>query len=316
VSEIFTQTFIIGLLATTVRAATPLILAALGECFSQRAGVINVGLEGYMLMGAFGGYLVSYHTGSEWVGALGGVIAGGLTALLAAYVMISRRADQIVTGLAVWILATGVVGLVYRLEFRGESTAQAARVPVDAFSTWNVPGAADIRWVGDVLFQHVPLVYIALLAVPVAWWVLRSRVGLKVRAAGEHPEALEAAGGDVIRIRYATVVVTGLLAGLGGVYLSIGQTDTFEEGLVGGRGFIALGVAIVGRRHPVGALAAALLFALADSLQLWLPTAGIEISRQLLAMLPYLVTIVALAGVLGGRVRHPAAFLKPYTRQA
>jgi simple sugar transport system permease protein len=228
VSEIFTETFIIGLLATTVRAATPLILAALGECFSQRAGVINVGLEGYMLMGAFGGYLVSHHTGSEWVGALGGVIAGGLTALLAAYVMITRRADQIVTGLAVWILATGVVGLIYRLEFRGESTAQAARVPVDAFSTWNVPGVADIRWVGDVLFQHVPLVYIALLAVPVAWWILRSRVGLKVRAAGEHPEALEAAGGDVIRIRYATVLVTGLLAGLGGVYLSIGQTDTFE----------------------------------------------------------------------------------------
>jgi simple sugar transport system permease protein len=111
------------------------------------------------------------------------------------------------------------------------------------------------------------------------------------------------------------VIATGLLAGLGGVYLSIGQTDTFEEGLVGGRGFIALGVAIVGRRHPFGALAAALLFALADSLQLWLPTADVEISRHLLAMLPYLVTIVALAGVLG-RVRHPAAFLKPYVRQA
>ena len=314
-SEIFTEAFIVGLLATTVRAATPLLLAALGECFSQRAGVINVGLEGYLLMGAFGGYLVSHYTDSAWLGAVGGVAAGGLTALLAAYVMITRRADQIVTGLAVWILATGVVGLVYRLEFRGETAAQAARVPVDAFQVWEVPGLSSIPWIGEILFQHVPLVYVALIAVPIAWWLMRGRAGLKVRAAGEHPEALESAGGDVIRIRYWTVLATGLLAGLGGVYLSIGQTDTFEEGLVGGRGFIALGVAIVGRRHPVGALAAALLFALADSLQLWLPTADVHISRHLLAMLPYLVTIIALAGVLG-RVRHPRAFLKPFVRQA
>lgn len=314
-SEIFTEAFIVGLLATTVRAATPLLLAALGECFSQRAGVINVGLEGYLLMGAFGGYLVSHYTGSPWVGAVGGIAAGGLTALLAAYVMITRRADQIVTGLAVWILTTGIVGVIYRLEFRGSSPAQAARVPVDNFSTWEIPGVSQIPWLGEVLFRQVPLVYIALLAVPVAWWVLRGRAGLKLRAAGEHPEALESAGGDVIRLRYVAVVATGLLSGLGGVYLSIGQTDTFEEGLVGGRGFIALGVAIVGRRHPVGALAAALLFACADSLQLWLPTAGVDLPRHLLAMLPYLLTIVALAGILGG-VRHPRAFLKPFVRQA
>jgi simple sugar transport system permease protein len=315
VSEIFTQAFIVGLLATAVRAAAPLILAALGECFSQRAGVINVGLEGYLLMGAFGGYLISHYTGSPWAGAVGGVVAGGLTALLAAYVMISRRADQIVTGLAVWILATGVVGLVYRLEFRGTTTAAAARVPVESFQAWDIPGLSSIPWIGEILFQHVPLVYAALIAVPIAWWAMRSRAALKIRAAGEHPEALESAGGDVIRIRYLCVVGTGLLAGLGGVYLSIGQTDTFEEGLVGGRGFIALGVAIVGRRHPVGALGAALLFAIADSLQLWLPTAGIDLPRHLMAMLPYLLTIIALAGILGS-VRHPRAFLKPFVRQA
>ncbi len=314
-SEIFTEAFILGLLGTTVRAATPLILAAIGESFSQLSGVINVGLEGYLLMGAFFGYLVSHYTDSAWLGALGGIAGGGLIALLAAYVMITRRADQIVTGLAIWILATGLVGVLYRIVFTSGNATQTTRVPVESFSSWAVPGLADIPWVGEIFFDHVALVYFALLIVPGAWLLLRSRQGLKVRAAGEHPEALESAGGNVIRIRYLCVVATGMLAGLGGVYLSIGQTDTFDEGLVNGRGFIALGVAIVGRRHPFGVLAAALLFALAESLQLWLPTADVDIPRHLLAMLPYVVTIIALAGILG-RVRHPRAFLKPFVRQA
>jgi simple sugar transport system permease protein len=313
--DVFTKAFLIGLLAAAIRAAAPLILAAIGEAFSQRSGVINVGLEGYFLMGAFGGWLGSYYGHSAWVGVIVGMLAGGLTAVFAGYVMIIRRADQIVTGLAVWILATGIVGVAYRLIVRDESGLATKRVAVDAFHAWNIPGLSEIPWIGEILFRQVPLVYIALIAVPLAVLVLRSRTGLKVRAAGEHPEALESAGGNVIRIRFLGVAATGVLAGLGGVYLSIGQTDTFEEGLVGGRGFIAIGVAIVGRRHPVGALAAALVFALAESLQLWLPTAGVDLPRQLLAMLPYLVTIIALAGVLGS-VRHPRAFLKPFVRQA
>jgi general nucleoside transport system permease protein len=315
VSEIFTEAFILGLLGTTVRTAAPLILAAIGESFSQLSGVINVGLEGYLLMGAFFGYLISHYTDSAWLGALGGIAGGGLAALLAAYVMITRKADQIVTGLAIWILAVGLVGVLYRIVFSSGNALQPSRVPVSNFDAWAIPGLSDIPWAGEIFFDHVALVYLSLLLVPAAWLVLRSRQGLKVRAAGEHPEALESAGGNVIRIRYTCVIATGMLAGLGGVYLSIGQTDTFEEGLVGGRGFIALGVAIVGRRHPFGVLAAALVFALADSLQLWLPTADVDIPRHLLAMLPYIVTIIALAGILG-RVRHPRAFLKPFARQA
>lgn len=310
-SEVFTEAFILGLLATTVRAAAPLLLAALGESFSQRSGVINVGLEGYFLIGAFTGYLGSYYLDHAWLGALAGALGGSLIALLAAYIMISRRADQIVTGLAIWILSIGLVGVAYRIIFSEGNALQPQRVPVDAFTSWAIPGLSSIPWVGEVLFDQVPLVYLAYLAVPAAWFLLRSRQGLKVRAAGESPEALESAGGNVIRIRYLCVVGTGALAGLGGAYLSIGQTDTFEEGLVGGRGFIALGIAIVGRRSPLGALAAAMVFALAESLQLWLPTAGIDAPRQLLQMLPYIVTIIALAGVFG-RVRHPKAFLKPF----
>ncbi len=313
-SEILNQVFILGLLATTIRAATPLILAALGEAFSQRAGVINVGLEGYLLGGAFGGYAVAYYTGSPWIGALGGLVVGAGIAALAGYVMISRRADQIVTGLAIWILVTGAIGVIYRILFREQGGTEARRVPVEKFGTWDIPGLADIPWAGEVLFQQVSLVYIALLAVPAAWLVLRSRYGLQVRAAGENPEALESAGGNVLRVRYLCVIATGGLAGLGGVYLSIGQTSTFDEGLIGGRGFIAIGVAIVGRRNPFGVLLAALVFAFADSLQLWLPTVGIELSHQLLAMLPYLVTIVALIGVFG-KTRYPQAFLKPFVRQ-
>jgi len=315
VSDILTEAFIVGLLAATVRAAAPLILAALGEAFSQRSGVINVGLEGYLLVGAFSAYLGSYYMDHAWLGALAGIVGGGLIALVAAYVMISRRADQIVTGLAIWILSIGLVGIVYRIVFSEGNSLQPQRVPVDAFAPWAIPGLSDIPWIGEILFQQIAIVYLAYLAVPVAWWIMRSRHGLKVRAAGENPEALEAAGGNVIRIRYACVVATGMLAGLGGAFLSIGQTDTFEEGLVGGRGFIALGIAIVGRRNPWGVLVAALVFAFADSLQLWLPTAGVDVPRQLLQALPYIVTIIALAGIFG-RVRHPRAFLKPFVRQS
>ena len=314
-SEIFTEAFIIGLLATTIRAATPLLLAAIGEAFSQRSGVINVGLEGYLLVGGFCAYLGSYYMDNAWLGALTGIVGGGVIALVAAYVMISRRADQIVTGLAIWILSIGVVGVAYRIIFSDGNALQPQRVAVDAFDDWAIPGLSSIPWVGEILFDQVPLVYLAYLTVPAAWLLLRSRQGLKVRAAGESPEALESAGGSVIRIRYLCVVATGMLAGLGGAYLSIGQTDTFEEGLVGGRGFIALGVAIVGRRHPVGVLVAALVFAFAESLQLWLPTAGVDVPRELLQMLPYVVTIIALAGIFG-RVRHPRAFLKPFVRQS
>lgn len=313
--DILTEAFIIGLLATTIRAATPLILAAIGEAFSQRAGVINVGLEGYLLAGGFAAYLGAYYMNDPWLGTLAGAMGGGAVALLAAYVMISRRADQIVTGLAVWILSIGVVGITYRIVFSEGDSLQPQRVAVDAFDNWAIPGLSSIPWVGDVLFDQVALVYLAYLTIPVAWWVLRGRNGLKVRAAGESPEALESAGGSVIRIRYLCVVATGMLAGIGGAYLSIGQTDTFEEGIVGGRGFIALGVAIVGRRHPLGVLLAALIFAFAESLQLWLPTAGVDVPRELLQMLPYLVTIIALAGIFG-RVRHPRAFLKPFVRQS
>lgn len=310
-----TEAFVVGLLATMVRTAAPLLLAGLGEALSQRAGVINVGLEAYLLAGAFFGYLTSYYTGSVWLAALGGMVAGGLVALLAGYMIVLQQADQIVTGLALVILVFGMTGAIYRTIFRSEFSFQPERVPVESFDAWSVPLVSDIPWVGEILFRHVPIVYLALIAVPLVWLVARSKLGLKIRAAGEHPLALETAGASVYRIRMLVVVLTGLLAGLGGAYLSIGQTQTFEEGLTGGRGFIVLGVAIVGRRHPLGVLAAALLFALADAVQLWLPSAGIIVSHHLLAMLPYLVTIIALAGVIG-RVRHPAAFLKPYVRQA
>lgn len=314
-SEILTETFLVGLLATSVAAATPLLLAGLAESVSQRAGVINVGMEGYMLIGAFAGYLFSYYTGNVWVATLAGLLGGALLALVAAYTMITRYADQIVTGLGMMILAIGATGTAYRAIFSDGSSFQPERVSVDVFSEWAIPGLSKIPWIGDIFFDQVPIVYLAYLAVPAAIWLLRSEWGLSIRAAGENPEALESTGANAIKVRYLVVLGTGAMSGLGGVFLSIGQTSTFSEGLVGGRGFIALGVAIVGRRNPVGVLIAAFVFAIAESLQLWLPTAGIDVPQQLLAMLPYLVTLIALAGVLG-RVRHPAAFLKPYVRQS
>lgn len=314
-SEILTETFIVGLLATSVGAATPLLLAGLAESVSQRAGVINVGIEGYMLMGAFSGYLFAHLTGSVWLATGGAIVAGALLALLAAYTIVTRHADQIVTGLGIMILAIGIVGTVYRIVFSKGEALQVERVPVETFSSWDIPGLSSIPWLGEIFFSHIPIVYLGFLAVPAIWLFMKSDYGLMIRAAGENPEALESTGGNAIRIRYLVIVFTGAMSALGGVFLSIGQSSTFSEGLVGGRGFIALGVAIVGRRHPVGVLMAAFVFAVADSLQLWLPAAGIDVSQQLLAMLPYVVTLIALAGFLG-RVRHPAAFLKPYVRQS
>lgn len=314
-SQILTETFIVGLLATSVAAATPLLLAGLAESVSQRAGVINVGIEGYMLTGAFCGYLFAHLTGSVWIATLIAIACGTLVSLLAAYTMITRHADQIVTGLGIMILAIGAVGSVYRIVFGKDGGAQVERVPVDTFSTWDIPGLSSIPWVGDIFFSHIPIVYLGFLAVPAIWWLLKSDYGLMIKAAGESPEALESTGANAIKIRYLVVLLTGAMSALGGVFLSIGQSSTFSEGLVGGRGFIALGVAIVGRRNPFGVMIAAFVFAIADSLQLWLPAVDVKVSQQLLAMLPYIVTLIALAGFLG-KVRHPAAFLKPYVRQS
>jgi simple sugar transport system permease protein len=312
VSEILSAVFLVSLLAATLRLATPLILAGLGELFSERAGVLNIGIEGMMLLGSLVGFLCAFWAKNPWLGLLAGVGAGTLLALVSGYLSISLGADQIVTGLGINIFAAGLAGVLYRFVF-GISAQRTWGTPLPE---WPIPILGDLPILGPVFFRQVPLVYLAFALVPVAWWVLfRTPFGLRVRAVGEHPLAGATAGVDVIRIRYGCVLLAGAMAGLAGSFLSVGQMNMFFDNMTAGRGFIALAAVIFGRWMPVGTMAAALLFGWADALQLRLQVLGFKLPHQILLMLPYLATMVVLAGAVG-RARLPAALGVPYRREA
>jgi len=311
-SDLFSAVFLVSLLAATLRLATPLILAGLGELFSERAGVLNIGIEGMMLIGSLAGFLTAYWTKNPWVGLLAGAAAGASLGLVGGCLSISLGADQIVTGLGINIFAAGTAGALYRFVF-GISAQRTWGSPL---REWHLPLLADLPVVGPVFFRQSPLVYLAFALVPVAWFVLfRTPFGLKVRAVGEHPLAGATAGVDVNRIRYGCVLLAGGMAGLAGSFLSVGQMNLFFDNMTGGRGFIALAAVIFGRWMPVGTMAAALLFGATDALQLRLQVLGFKVPHQVLLMLPYLATMVALAGFVG-RARLPAALGVPYHREA
>lgn len=308
ISELLTSAFLIGFLSSAVRMATSILYAALGEMFSERAGVLNIGLEGVMLGGAFAAFMGASLSGSPWLGALAGLLIGLLLGLIHAFTSITLKVDQIVIGMAINIIVLGVTSYMNRVLY-GLSFAPPQ---VKAFEVVPVPGLSQLPLVGPILFQQTLLVYLALLLVPLSWFIMfRTTWGLKVRAVGEHPRAADSLGVNVGRVRYAAVLTNGALAGLGGAFLCLGQLNLFVDGLTAGRGFIALAAVIFGKWNPFGALAAALLFGAADALQFRLQTLGTDIPYRLLLMLPYVLTIVALVGVVG-RVGAPAGLGTPY----
>lgn len=306
-----------GLLGAGVRMATPLLFAGLGEVLTERAGVLNVGLEGVMLVGAFGGAVGAFLGGSPWVGLCAGMAAGSLLAALFALWTVYRRADQVVVGTAINLLALGLTGVFWHAVPHLSGVSQGAfRAP--AFAGVAVPGLSSLPVIGPAFFSRDSginiLVYVALALVPLTAFVLyRTRLGLQLRAAGEHPQAAEAAGADVLRLRFATVVVAGALAGAGGVFLAIGHLNTFVEGMVAGRGFIALAVVIFGRWSPWGVLGASLLFGLAQGAEFALGARGTGLPPEALRALPYLATLVALV-LRFGRTAAPAALAQPFQR--
>ncbi len=303
---------IVDLLGATLRMATPLIFAALGGVFSERSGVINIALEGIMLIGAFTAMAFSYMTGNPWVGVIAAMIAGILVAGIHAVVSIEFKANQVVSGTAINILAGGLTIFLLRAMF-----AHAGQSPsVNKIKNLAIPVLKDIPILGDLLFNHIPFVYIALILVAVSYWVLwKTPFGLRVRAVGEHPAAADSVGINVKGIRYVAVMISGLLAGLGGASLSVGLLDVFVENMTAGRGFIALAAMIFGRWTPHGAMFAALLFGFAEALQLFLQTMGIDIvPRQFLLMFPYVLTILALTGIVGS-AKPPAADGQPYDKE-
>jgi simple sugar transport system permease protein len=293
-------------------------LAALGGIFSERSGIINIALEGIMLSGAFFAMLISYIASqagipplaSALLGAVGALVFGLLVSMIHAVVSIRFQANQIVSGVAINILALGLTGFLLQRIFNTSGNSPS----VPNLPAMPIPVLAEIPILGPIFFDQPPIVYVALIAVPVTAFVLfRTPLGLRIRAVGEHPKAADTVGVDVFKLRYLGVALSGLLAGLGGAYLSIGQLNIFSENMTNGRGFIALAAVIFGKWNPWGALGACLLFGLADAIQISLQNAGVEIPSDFLLMLPYILTLVALAGFIG-RARPPEAAGAPYEK--
>lgn len=286
----------------TVRTATPLAFAALGETVAERAGVINIGLEGAIIAGAFGGF-VAAGTGSVWAGFLGAGIAGMAVAAMFGFFAVRLRADQIITGTAISLLALGLTATLNRQIYGAEGAA----LSIPTMGVTEIPGLAAIPVIGQALFAQPPVTYILYLLVPaIWWWMYRTHAGLGLRAIGEDPRAAIAAGIPAGRFQFLAVLFGGFLGGVAGGTLVIAQAGSFAEGMSAGRGFIAVAIVVLGRWHPLGAAAAALIFGAASALQYLFQAMGWALPYQAFLALPYVLTLLGLAGI-AGRSAAPAS---------
>jgi ABC-type uncharacterized transport system permease subunit len=300
-----------GLLQTSVARSAPIIFGALSGVLCERAGVINIAIEGMLLSGAFVAAVTSSITGDYWSGIVVAMATGGLLGLLLAILAIRYLVDQIVAGFVINILAVGVTSYIHQAVLVPRASLNAPpRVP-----RLEIPVLTDIPVLGPIFFQHNLFIYAAFVLVGVIWFALfKTRWGLRVRAVGEHPRAADTVGINVNFVRYRNVVLGGIVAGLGGAYFTLGSTGTFEREMTGGRGFIGLAAMIFGGWNPVGAAGSGLIFGFADAIQARAAILKIPIPSEFLLMLPYLVTIVVVAGLIG-RVRAPAADGQPYRKE-
>ena len=306
------EVLIATVLATTLRVATPLTLGALSGLYCERSGVVNIAIEGMMLMGAFSTYVVGALTGSLWIGLVAGILSAAVLAALHALLSVSFKVDQIISGTVINILAFGITGFFYD-QFFSSNAPNGGRLP-----DLSIPFLKDIPIFGR-LFQQQPIVWASLILVAITHFVFFfTKWGLRTRAVGEHPRAADTVGINVYFMRYANVIIGGGIAGLAGGYF-IQEVSTFSPGMTAGRGFIALAALIFGKWTPLGAWGAALLFGLAQAVQINIQQCGLEIQpgqafpAQFIGMIPYVVTIIVLAGVVG-RSTPPAATGVPYEK--
>ncbi|HAS79854.1 MAG TPA: ABC transporter permease [Fusobacteriaceae bacterium] len=285
----------ISLILATIRQAAPILITAIGGMFSELTGVVNIGLEGMMLMGAFSAAVVSYYTGNPYIGILGGMIAGGIMAFLHGILSIKYKGNQVVSGVAINLFASGFTVFMLRVLFN-----QSGNTPT-------VPKTQTFLGMSVIVF----IIYA--IAIASHWFIYKTVWGLRMRAVGEHPLAADTVGINVLKVRYFGVIMSGLLAGLGGAYLSIGALSQFTKEMSAGRGFIALAALVFGKWTPGGVLGASLLFGFADAGQTLIQQYVTGVPPQFIQMLPYILTLLALAGVVGKAVA-PASSGKPYDK--
>jgi simple sugar transport system permease protein len=310
-NSLIETSILISIAAATLRIATPVLFAALGEMIAERTGVYNMGLEGIMLMGAFTAYLGAYQTDSLWVGVAVAMLTGSLISLVFAFMVVTLKVEQIVTGLAINLLGAGLSIFWLRSAFAGKD----ATPTIPFFSTVPIPLLSDIPWLGAVLFNQKILTYVAFLAVPLlGYFLFRTRLGLELRCIGENPKALDTKGISVTVRQYGAVIFGGLMAGLGGAFLSVGSSARFVPDMTNGRGWLSIVIVIAGLWRPVPILLATLTFSFLDALQLQIQGIGVAIPYQLLLAMPYVVAILALA-LSRGRYRAPAMLGVPYSRE-
>ncbi len=311
IDEIFSAAFITGLLGATMRMATPIIFAMLGEILSERAGVLNLGIEGTMLFGAMTGFLVTLNTGSLWMGVIMAAVVGMVMSLLMAFLAVFLGLSQHVSGLGITLLATGLAMFIYRLQFGSPVVPPI----VDPFTRIEIPLLSQIPIIGQGLFNQYSLTYIAWLLIPAVWVLLyKTKAGLIIRTVGENPFAADTVGVNVNLTRTLCLVAGGALMGVGGAFLTLAHQNMFLKDVVGGRGWVAVAMVIFGNWGPVKGTLGALIFGLLDGLQLRLQGLGLQIPFDVFLMVPYVITILALIGV-SRKASVPAALLQPYRRE-
>lgn len=307
IAELLSAQVLIGILTSGIRLATPYLYAAVGETFGQRSGVLNLGVDGIMLLGAYAGYYTVFTTGNLLLGLLAAMLVGGVMGLIMAFISVTLQAEQGISGIGIYLFGLGLSDLLFQKTL-------ATVVTVQGFRPLPIPVLGNIPIIGEIFFSHNVLVYGAYLLVPLAWFVLnKTTLGLKIRAVGENPAAADSLGVSVAGVRYFTVTLGGTLSGIAGASLSIALLNVFQQNLTNGLGFIAVALVYFGGWRPVGVLLGSLLFSMVNALQVWVQVLGIPIPSDIAVMMPYVLTIVVLV-LSVQRVRQPAALTRPYER--
>jgi len=306
-TDIFRLPVVIGILVSAIRLATPYLYAAVGEAFAQTSGVVNLGVDGIMLVGAYAAFFVALTTGNLWLGVLAAMFVGLLMGLLMSVISVTLKAEQGISGIGLYMFGLGLSSVLFKVTIGTVKT-------VVGFQSVKLPLLGDIPVIGEIFFRQSLPVYGAFLLVPLAWWFMEKTTwGLRIKAVGQNPAAADSLGVSVDKVRYFSVCLGSVLAGLAGASLSIALVNLFQENLTAGQGFIAVALVYFGGWRPLGIMGGALLFSIVNAFQLWMQVLGVRIPSDVAVMLPYLLTIAALA-VTVNRARQPAALNKPFER--